>query len=384
MIATRTLDDDDLNALRAVAGGMLDQRASSQQVRVTVERGGAFDRDLWQAASELGWCGLLVPDEYGGAAAGMSAAVVVLQCLGAHVAPVPYLSSAVLATSALASGNPQPAERWLPRLASGEAIGTVALTGRSGRVEAEGDLTARREGNGYRLEGVAGFVLDADNADVVVAAARDLAEGHPLLVAVDRHAAGVTSEALAGVDRTRHLSHLHFNGAHVAPESVVASGRPAVHLYDRLVDVAALALAADAVGAASRALDLSVDYAKQRVQFGRIIGSFQAIKHKLADMYVLIEASKATVASAAVSFDAGEARARRRVAAAGSFCRQAASKVVGDAVQTHGGIGFTWEHDCHLLLKRAKFDEVYLTDLWSQRERLLEAISSTNELRDNI
>jgi alkylation response protein AidB-like acyl-CoA dehydrogenase len=162
----------------------------------------------------------------------------------------------------------------------------------------------------------------------------------------------------------------------VPDEAVVAAGEEATALLDGLIDIAAVALAADAVGAALRALELSVDYAKQRVQFGRVIGSFQAIKHKLADMFVLAEGAKAAVAAAADALDSEPARARRRAAAAGAFARQAASRIVGDAVQTHGGIGFTWEHDCHLLLKRAKFDEVYLTDVWSQRERLLQAIEA--------
>jgi alkylation response protein AidB-like acyl-CoA dehydrogenase len=155
---------------------------------------------------------------------------------------------------------------------------------------------------------------------------------------------------------------------------VLADGATAVAALDRLVDVAAVALAADGLGAAQRSLDMAVEYAKQREQFGRVIGSFQAIKHKLADMFVLVEGARAAVEGAAEALDLDPLEARRRVATAGSFCRAAASRVTGDSVQVHGGIGFTWEHDCHLLLKRAKFDEIYLTDLWSQRERLIETI----------
>src|SRR5262249_54816540 len=138
----------------------------------------------------------------------------------------------------------------------------------------------------------------------------------------------------------------------------------------------AVAIAADAVGAARRALDMAVEYAKQRVQFGRVIGSFQAIKHKLADMYVLQQAAEAAIEGAAEAMDIDPLGSRRRAATAGTFCRVAASRIVGDAIQAHGGIGFTWEHDCHLLFKRAKFDEVYLSDVWDQQDRLMTVVRS--------
>jgi alkylation response protein AidB-like acyl-CoA dehydrogenase len=317
-----------------------------------------------------------VPGEYGGLAAGGGAATIVLTALGAHTAPVPFLSSALLATTAFGSGRPLAAARWLPQLGGGQAIGTVALTGLSGRIgAADLDAVVRREGDGYRLDGMAGFVLDGAVADVVVTAARDDSTGGRCLVSIARQH-GVTVESVPCVDRTRQLTHLRFDDVHVDNPAVVSDGDECEQLVERLTDIAALGLAADASGAADRALDLAVEYAKQRIQFGRVIGSFQAIKHKLADMFVLAEAAKAAVEGAASALDNDAGQARRRAAAAGAFARQAASRIVGDAVQTHGGIGFTWEHDCHLLLKRAKFDEVYLTDLWTQRERLLREIEA--------
>jgi alkylation response protein AidB-like acyl-CoA dehydrogenase len=372
---TPLVSGDDLQALHEAAVGMLDRRCGSARVRALIDVSETFDGSLWQEIVDLGWTGLTMPAEYGGVAAGMGAVAIVLTALGAHTAPVPFLSSAVLATTAFSSGRPPAAARWLPQLGEGQAIATVALTGLSGRIGADLDVLVRREADGYRLDGIAGFVLDGTVADVVITAARDDSTGRRCLLAVARQD-GVTAEPVPCVDRTRQLTHVRFDGVHVDDAALVADRDRCEQLIDQLTDIAAFGLAADASGAADRALGLAVEYAKQRIQFGRVIGSFQAIKHKLADMFVLAEAAKAAVEGAASALDNDAVQARRRAAAAGAFVRQAASRIVGDAVQTHGGIGFTWEHDCHLLLKRAKFDEVYLTDLWTQRERLLREIEA--------
>ncbi|MET0895850.1 MAG: acyl-CoA dehydrogenase family protein [Acidimicrobiia bacterium] len=370
-----TLDIEELDALRDAARGLLDRRSDSSAVRALMaEEPPASDQGLWKEMADLGWCALLVPEADGGLEAGLVPVSIVLQQLGSHVAPGPFLSSAVLATTLLASAPEQAAaKRWLPGLAEGGTIATVAVTAPGGRVHRDTfELRATTGGSGIVLDGTAHHVLDARLADVFVVGANDT-DGAPLLVAVPADAT-ITIEAVPSIDRSRPLAHVTFSGVSVGDDAVLARGDAVGALIDHFIDVAAIALAADAVGASGRALDMSVEYSKERVQFGRVIGSFQAIKHKLADMFVLQQGAEAAVEGAATGLDLDPDGSRRRSAAAGTFCRSAAGRIVGDAVQTHGGIGFTWEHDCHLLWKRAKFDEVYLTDLWNQQERLIETV----------
>lgn len=313
-----------------------------------------------QSAS-LGWTGLLVDERYGGAGAGMLEAVVVAEELGAALSPLPFLSNAVLAATALAAGGgPEHHEQWLPGLASGELRATVAVTGPSGRMAAE-LLDVRSSADGTVLNGSAGFVLDAAGADVVIVAARGSE-----LFAVPAGTAGLEITEQLSVDRTRRICTVTFRDVQVPESARLPLGSEAVAA---LRQRAAVVLAADAVGAARRALDMAVEYAKQREQFGRPIGSFQAIKHKLADMYLLVQGAALAVEGAARALDDG-GDARRLVAVAGSYARDAATKVTGDAIQVHGGIGYTWEHDCHRLFKRAKFDELYLGDPSTHRDAL--------------
>jgi alkylation response protein AidB-like acyl-CoA dehydrogenase len=366
--------DEERAALSDTVVGLLDRRSDSRSVRQFTE-GGGFDGELWKEMAGLGWTSLLVPGEFEGAGAGLWAAVIVLEGLGYHTTPGPFLSSAVLTVTALAAA-PSTAlrKRWLPGIASGKVIGAVALAGTSGRSHVDLlPLTWRGDSGGGHLNGVAPFVLDGAAADVLIVGARS-SDG-PVLLAVP--AAGVRAERRPSIDRTRSLADLSFEDVHVDGDSVIAVGEAAADLLDRIVDIGAIALAADAMGAAHRAFDLALDYAKQREQFGRPIGSFQAIKHKLADMYVLATGADAAIKSAAESIDRGDAAARRRAAVAGLYGRRSAAFITGEALQVHGGIGFTWEHDCHLLLKRTKLDLLLLSDTWTQGERLVESISDS-------
>jgi alkylation response protein AidB-like acyl-CoA dehydrogenase len=363
--------DEERAALSDSVKGLLDRRSDSRSVRQFTE-GGGFDSELWKEMAGLGWTALLVPDEFEGAGAGLWAAVTVLEGLGQHTTPGPFLSSAVLAVTALAAA-PSTALRkqWLPRIASGNVVGAAALAGTSGRIHVDLlPLAWRGDSGGGQLNGVAPFVLDGADADVLIVGARS-SDG-PAILAVP--AAGVQAERRPSIDRTRSLADLSFENVHVDGDSVIAVGEDAADLLDRIVDIGAVALGADAMGAAHRAFDLALDYAKQREQFGRPIGSFQAIKHKLADMYVLATGADAAIKSAAESIDRGDASARRRAAVAGLYGRRSAALIAGEALQVHGGIGFTWEHDCHLLLKRTKLDLLLLSDTWTQGERLVESI----------
>ncbi|HEX4218747.1 MAG TPA: acyl-CoA dehydrogenase family protein [Acidimicrobiales bacterium] len=373
---TAQFGDEERAALADSVKGLLDRRSDSTSVRQFTE-GGGFDRDLWREIAELGWHALLVPEEFEGAGAGLWATTMVLEGLGHHTTPGPYLSSSVLAVTALAAA-PSTALRkqWLPGIAAGEVIGAVALAGTSGRAHVDLlPIVLHGGSGGGHLDGVAPFVLDGADADVLVVGARS-SDG-PAIVAVP--AASARAERRPSIDRTRSLADLSFESIHLDADSVIAVGEDAATLLDRIVDFGAVALAADAMGAAGRAFDLALEYAKQREQFGRPIGSFQAIKHKLADMYVLATSAEAAIRGAAGSIDRGDASARRRAAVAGLYGRKAAANIAGEAVQIHGGIGYTWEHDCHLLLKRTKLDLLLLSDTWTDGERIVASVCPTGE-----
>jgi alkylation response protein AidB-like acyl-CoA dehydrogenase len=249
----------------------------------------------------------------------------------------------------------------------GATPATVALTGPSGRIGCDLlDVRATRSGSGWVLDGRAGFVLDAPDAELLVVAARVDDEAALFVVSPDTE--GVHVDERLAVDRSRRLADIVIEGAHVDAESRLARADAAV--IAEVTSRGGLVVAADACGVGHRALAVSVEYAKQREQFGRPIGSFQAIKHKLADMWVLMEGAEVAVAAAARAVDEGDPRASRLVAIASAYARDAATKVTGDAIQVHGGIGYTWEHVCHRLWKRAKFDECFLGDPSVHRARL--------------
>jgi alkylation response protein AidB-like acyl-CoA dehydrogenase len=366
-----SLDRDDRRALRAAARDLLDRWSSSEAVRATEDGDRRIDPQAWRRIAEAGWTGLLVDEEHGGAGAGLSAAVEVLQESGAHTTPGPYLSTGVLFPAVVGAAVTPVVADLLSRIAEGTAVGAVAVGIGGGRLRGDTwSVTAEAAGDGVRLTGRARLVLDAPVADVFAVFAR----GSDGLVLALVDATATRVEEFPSIDRSRLLGDVELDSVEVAADAVLARGDAAGELLDRLVDVGTVAFAADGIGAASRAQDMSVEYAKQREQFGRPIGSFQAIKHKLADMYVIVAAGQAAVEKAAEAWDADAGAARIAVASVGTYCRKGASKVVGDALQTHGGIGFTWEHDCHLLLKRAKFAEAYLSDGWAQRERLVDAL----------
>jgi alkylation response protein AidB-like acyl-CoA dehydrogenase len=250
---------------------------------------------------------------------------------------------------------------WLARLASGELRGAVAV-GSRGR---QHDVRATATPNGWRLVGTTGYALDAATAGLVIVSAV-LDDGSTGLFGLDGDVLeAVTRTEVLCVDRSRRLATLTFHQVDI-DDATRLHGT----VTRALRSYGGVALAADAMGAAGRALDLAVSYAKVREQFGRPIGSFQAIKHKLADMYLLVRTGTLAVESAARALDEGSSDAARLVAVAASYGRDAATKVTGDAIQVHGGIGYTWEHPGHRLFKRAKFDEVLLADPSAYRQDL--------------
>ncbi|MBM3660794.1 MAG: acyl-CoA dehydrogenase [Actinobacteria bacterium] len=341
---------EDQTALRDGARELLDGVSPPEAVREVVEAGGGRSDRIWSAMVEQGWLGVAVPEDRGGLGFGTVELAVLLEEVGRHATPVPFAPT-VLAIEALdAAGRSDDVER----LVAGEAIGAVAWSARPAAV------TAREAGGAWLLDGRADPAIYAPTASVLVVVAAT-ADG-PGLFRVDLDAAGRPA-AEPAIDRTRELGWPTF------------SATPAEHLggaaaVDALVDRGAVFASAEMLGGAGKVLDMTVEYAKDRVQFGRAIGSFQAIKHKCADMLVDVEGMRSTVYWAAWCIGAGDPEASVAASTAKVWTADASKRVMADGLQIHGGIGFTWEHDLHLFLKRSQLDQLTFGDAAYHRTRL--------------
>jgi alkylation response protein AidB-like acyl-CoA dehydrogenase len=358
---------DDQKQLRDQARKFLSEKCSPKAVRVVLDGKEPYDRELWKGLAEMGFLGVAIPEAHGGAGAGHLELCVIAEEMGRALAPVPFSSTVYLAAEALLlAGSEAQQQKWLPKIASGEAIGTLALFEGKGNPSPQ---SIKLDAAGGVLNGVKKPVADGVVADFAIVAARTASSGRDSdisLFLVDIKAGGVEVKALTNLDPTRGQAELSFKNCKAEPLGAAGEG---FGIIAQLLDRAAVLLAFEQLGGADRALEMGRDYALDRIAFGRPIGSFQAIKHKLADMYLLVQGAALAVEGAARALDAGQ-DASRLVAVAGSYARDAATRVTGDAIQVHGGIGYTWEHDCHRLFKRAKFDELYLGDPATHREAL--------------
>jgi alkylation response protein AidB-like acyl-CoA dehydrogenase len=321
-------------ALRDAANDLLATRAEPARVRRIVDAGGGWDRDLWTDLCEQGWPGIAVAESDGGVGLGWVEAAVLLEAVGAHVAPVPVLGQ-IAALDALAGTSA--AASWVPRLVGGDAIAAVAFR----------PLQARDAAGGWELTGRTEPVPFAPSADVAVVRAATADGERVFLVELQ----GRNPAAEPALDRTRELGRIVLDGA--AATDLGGPEQVAAHL-----DRGAVAYSAELLGAASRCLDDTVAYARERVQFGRPIGSFQAVKHRCADMLVDVEAMRSTAWWAAWCLSVGDDETSIAASAAKSWCSDAADRVLASTLQVHGGIGFTWECDVHLYLKRVQLDRV--------------------------
>jgi alkylation response protein AidB-like acyl-CoA dehydrogenase len=304
--------------------------------------------------------------------------------MGRQLLCSPFFSSIVLAGQAIQlAGHEAQKARWLPALASGETIATLALTEASGRYDAEGiTLTARREGEELILDGTKTYVPDGGVADLFVVAVRE--EGTELtdgirLVLVPAGTDGVTASLLPTVDQTRRQGEVVFRAARVPVENLLDAEDAGWPVLSHLLDLAAVALAAEQIGSAQAILEQTVAYAQERVQFGRPIGSFQAVKHKCADMCVAVESARSAVYYAAAAAAAGSDELPALASMAKAYCSDAFFSCAADAIQVHGGVGFTWEYDCHLYFKRAKSTESFLGDPVWHREQVARRIGIGTE-----
>jgi alkylation response protein AidB-like acyl-CoA dehydrogenase len=326
------------------------------------------DPQVWQAASrQLGLPGIAIPEEYGGAGFSFTEQAIILEEFGAALYTGPYLASAVLAANALLASSDESAKSdLLPAIASGDTIATLAFTEDDGSWEPDAiRLTASHDGAGWLLDGHKSYVLDGYSASLVLVVAQT--DAGLSLFAVDGAADGLRRTPLAALDQTRKLARCEFAAVQ---GRLIGSAGDAGQVLAKVLDIGAIALAAEQLGGAQRALDLAVEYAKLRHQFGRPIGSFQAIKHRCADLLLEVESLRSAViyAAAAVAEDSPE------VPTVAALVKALASDtyfhVAAENIQIHGGIGFTWEHDAHLYFKRAKASELLLGDSNYHRERL--------------
>ena len=350
-----TANEVELEQLRDALRGFLASACDEPVVRASVAAGGGVDRALWRRlACELGLPAVGLPELYGGGY-GLPALRVVMEELGRALAPVPFLSTVVLSSTALAaSADDAACGRYLPPIADGELIAALAAAEHDGRWMARDWTTrVRRSAGRWRLTGVKAFVVDGAEADVILVFA-PTAEGLSLF-AVDANTPGLHRAPMTSLDLTRAFAQVSFDDA---PAEQVGQAGAADSVLAAVGDVARIGLAAENVGGAQRCLEMSVDYAKTRQQFGRPIGSFQAIKHLCADMLVDVEGARAATAEAAAT--ATEQSQRLPVGASVAFVESARAffDVAQETIHVHGGIGFTWEHPAHLYYRRAKSNQL--------------------------
>ena len=362
---------EELKALRDEAKAFLADKCPPSVPRAILESAEPFDRALWGEMAKLGWIGAAVPEAYGGAGLGPLAVCVLAEEIGAAIAPVPYSSTVYLAIEALlAFGSDAQKSAHLPRLANGDVIGTFAAAEKPGALVIE-KLTARFADG--RLTGTKLAVPDGAVAGLCIVAAMDHRRG-PVLCVVDLAATGVTRETVPTIDPTRSHAEIRFDSA---PAEILDGARGSADIR-RLIDRAAVMMAFEQVGGAQAALDMGVAYAKERYAFGRPIGSFQAIKHKLADMYVAVELARSNAYYGAWALATNAAELPLAASVARVSAIDAGWLASKENVQTHGGMGYTWEGDAHLHYRRARLLGLALGGAGEWKHRLFGELKSRN------
>ena len=335
------------------------------------------DPALWKKIADLGWTALGIPEQYGGVGTFLDL-VVVLEEAGRALLPGPFFSTMGLAVPVLIeAGSEAQKKEVLSAIAAGSARATLAFTEPSGRWDAAGvTLAAKPSSGGWRLDGVKVFVPDVNAADYMVVVARTRGEGEDgiTLFLVKGKPDGMTVRALETLDMTRRWSEVRFEGVQLGADAVMGAPDKAWPRLKRALEWATSALCAEMVGGVQKVLETSTEYAKTRQQFGKPIGIYQAVSHKLADMLVLSESGRSATYYAAWTVDADAPDRSLASSMAKAYVSDAYRKVAGDGIQVHGGIGFTWEHDMHLYFKRAKSSEVTLGDATFHRELVAQAL----------
>jgi len=363
--------------LRRSAREFLAKECSPKVVRKLMESADGYDEALWKKLAGLGWTALGIPEQYGGVGTFLDL-VVVLEEAGRALLPGPLFSTMGLAVPALIeAGTEAQKKKVLGAIAEGSARATLAVTEPSGRWDASAiSLAAHQKSGGWQLDGVKTFVPDAGVADYFVVAARTRGDGEEgvTLFLVERNTKGVEVKPLETLDQTRRWSEVRFDAVELGADAVMGAPDKAWPPLKRALEWATAALCAEMVGGVQKVLETSTEYAKTRHQFGKPIGIYQAVSHKLADMLVLSESGRSATYYAAWAVDADAPDRALASSMAKAYVSDAYRKVAGDGIQVHGGIGFTWEHDMHLYFKRAKSSEVTLGDATYHRELVAQAL----------
>ena len=363
--------------LRSAARDFLAKECGSKVVRRLMDSPDAYDPALWKKIAGLGWTALGIPEGYGGVGTFLDL-IVVLEEAGRALLPGPFFATMGLAVPAIIeAGTEAQKKEALGAIATGSARATLAFTEPSGRWDAGGvTLSAKPSGGGWRLDGVKLFVPDAETADYVVVAARTRGEGEDgiSLFLVKGKPKGMAVTQLKTLDMTRRWNEVRFEGVELEGNAIMGAPHKGWPALKRALEWATAALCAEMMGGAQKVLETSTEYAKTRHQFGKPIGIYQAVSHKLADMLVLSESGRSATYYAAWTVDADAPDRSLASSMAKAYVSDAYRKVAGDGIQVHGGIGFTWEHDMHLYFKRAKASEVTLGDATYHRELVAQAL----------
>ncbi|MGD0288568.1 MAG: acyl-CoA dehydrogenase family protein [Candidatus Binataceae bacterium] len=361
--------------LRESARGLLEKECPSTVVRRLIEDERGYDAELWRKMAGLGWTGLVIPEVHGGANLSYVDLVLVLEEMGRVLLPSPFIWTAMVAEALKNAGSLVQQEVLLPKIAAGDLIATVAWMEPSGRWGADGiAMAARKRGSRFTLDGIKLFVNDAHIADYLLVAARTGGMGITLF-AIETGRAGVSITPLKTMDSTRRLSEVKFAGVKAGAGDVVGVVGDGWKTLADIIDKGKVMIAAEMMGGAQKVLDMTVEYAKVRVQFGRPIGSFQAVQHKCANMMIDVEGAKSAVYYAAWAVSNGVAEGPLAAALAKAAASDAYRRVSADGIQVHGGIGFTWDHDMHLYFKRAKSSEFTFGDATYNRELVAQGLN---------
>jgi alkylation response protein AidB-like acyl-CoA dehydrogenase len=372
---TMAILNEEQTMLRDAAKSWVSEKSPVTAFRKMRDSGNAdgFDRAAWAEMAEMGWAGILIPEEFGGSGLDYLTMGLVLEETGRTLTASPLLSSALVATSALLLGGTDAQKKeWLPKFASGAAIGTLALDEGPHHAPANTALAATRDGKGFKLSGKKSFVPDGGAADVIIVAARTSGKAGETngltLFLVPGNASGLTRQKLKTVD-SRGVANLTFENVSVGADAVLGTVDQGFSLLESVLDRARAGLAAEMLGAAVQSFDTTLDYLKTRVQFGQVIGTFQALQHRAAKMFTELELTRSCVEAALVGIDRGA----NDIPALASLAKARASElwhlVSNEMVQMHGGIGMTDAHDAGLYLKRARVAEATFGGASFHRDR---------------
>jgi alkylation response protein AidB-like acyl-CoA dehydrogenase len=367
---------DEQKQLRDEARKFLTEKCPPKAVRAVLDGKAPYDRELWQGLAEMGFLGVAIPESYGGAGAGHLELCVIAEEMGRALAPVPFSSTVYLAAEALLiAGSEAQKQKWLPKIAKGEAIGTLALFEGKGNPSPQAIKLAA---SGNALTGVKVPVADgaiADFAIVVAGTGSGGRESDISLYLVELKGDGIETKALSNIDATRGQAEITFKNAKAEPLGRTGEGWS---ILTRVLDRAAVLMAFEQVGGADRALEMGRDYALDRIAFGRPIGSFQAVKHMLADMYVSATLARSNCYYGAWALSTNASELPEAAAAARISATQAFQHCAKNNIQVHGGMGFTWEFDCHLYYRRSNATALALGSLSYWEDALIDRMRKRN------